>query len=80
VRRLQDADRRPSLCADISTLTPAELLAWLTEIHGAEIANRAPDCVFTSPPCKGFSRLLSNEKAKEKKYQELNQLVFTASS
>lgn len=66
----------PSLCGDVSQLTPAELLAWLTEVHGAEVANRRPDCVFTSPPCKGFSRLLGNKKALEAKYQKLNQLVY----
>lgn len=66
----------PSLCANLATLTPAELLAWLTKVHGPVIARRRPDCVFTSPPCKGFSRLLGNAKAQERKYRQLNELVF----
>src|SRR4051812_3918422 len=53
----------PALQADISTLTPKELLAWLTKEHGADAANRRPDCVFSSFPCKGFSRLLGHAKS-----------------
>lgn len=36
----------------------------------------APDIVFTSPPCKGFSGLLPEKSAKSEKYQALNQLVI----
>jgi len=36
----------------------------------------APDVIFTSPPCKGFSGLLSEKNAKSEKYQALNQLVI----
>lgn len=55
-------------CADVATLTPAELKgAW---------GERRPDVVFTSPPCKGFSGLLSGAKAQSPEYQRLNQLVF----
>lgn len=35
----------------------------------------APDIIFTSPPCKGFSGLLPQEKADQRKYQALNKLV-----
>ncbi|MFC4768720.1 DNA cytosine methyltransferase [Effusibacillus consociatus] len=35
----------------------------------------APDVVFTSPPCKGFSGLLPEKSAKTKKYQALNKLT-----
>ncbi len=35
-----------------------------------------PDVIFLSPPCKGFSGLLPNEKAKSDKYQALNRLVL----
>jgi site-specific DNA-cytosine methylase len=35
----------------------------------------APDIVFTSPPCKGFSGLLPEKSAKTQKYQALNQLT-----
>lgn len=34
-----------------------------------------PDIVFTSPPCKGFSGLLSEKNSKTKKYQALNKLT-----
>lgn len=56
----------PALCADISKLTVAELLAF---------AGASPDVVFGSPPCKGASGLLSEEKSKEPKYAALNGLV-----
>lgn len=35
----------------------------------------APDIVFTSPPCKGFSGLLPEKSAKTQKYQALNELT-----
>ncbi|MHB8171236.1 MAG: DNA cytosine methyltransferase [Thermincolia bacterium] len=35
----------------------------------------APDMVFTSPPCKGFSGLLPEKSAKSEKYQALNNLT-----
>lgn len=45
----------PALCADLHTLTPAELrAAW---------GDRRPDCIFSSPPCKGFSGLLSKARS-----------------
>src|SRR5262245_45623172 len=56
------------LRADVSTLTPEALrAAW---------GNVAPDCVFASPPCKGFSGLLSKQAAQAQKYQDLNRLVL----
>ncbi len=58
----------PALCADIHTLTPAELRAFA--------GDESPDVVFSSPPCKGMSALLSAEKARLPKYQKLNRLVF----
>ncbi|MDT3416151.1 site-specific DNA-cytosine methylase [Brevibacillus aydinogluensis] len=36
---------------------------------------QAPDIIFTSPPCKGFSGLLPERSAKTRKYQALNRLV-----
>ena len=36
---------------------------------------RRPDVVFGSPPCKGFSGLLSKQRAGSEKYQALNRLV-----
>ncbi|HNB06106.1 MAG TPA: DNA cytosine methyltransferase [Thauera aminoaromatica] len=35
-----------------------------------------PDIFFTSPPCKGFSGLLSSEKSRSPKYEALNELVL----
>jgi site-specific DNA-cytosine methylase len=58
----------PSLCADLATLSPAELLAFA--------GPRRPDCVFLSPPCKGYSRLLPRASAEQQKYIELNELVI----
>lgn len=68
--------KAPSLCADIKTLTPAKLRAFLAKHHGRKAAKRRPDICFSSPPCKGFSRLLGNAKSQEKKYRELNELVY----
>lgn len=58
----------PALQADISKMTPAELLAFA----GA----RRPDVVFSSPPCQGLSGLLSAKMAETFKYQQLNRLVL----
>ncbi len=60
--------KSPSWCTDLSSITPAALKARWGE--------RRPDAIFTSPPCKGFSGLLSKARAAEPKYQELNTLVF----
>lgn len=58
---------RPCTCADIETMTPAELAAACT---------KRPDVVFTSPPCKGFSRCQSAKKAQTEKYQRMNALTL----
>lgn len=58
----------PALCADVAELTAQELIAFA----GA----RAPDVVFSSPPCKGFSGLLSKKAAKKDRYRKLNRLVL----
>jgi site-specific DNA-cytosine methylase len=65
----------PALRADLHSLTPAELIAWLVAQHGRKIAERRPDAVFLSPPCKGMSRLLGTKAARAEKYQRLNGLV-----
>jgi site-specific DNA-cytosine methylase len=57
----------PALCADVSELEPSDLLRL--------VGPTAPDVVFGSPPCKGFSGLLSIKAAKQEKYQVLNELV-----
>jgi site-specific DNA-cytosine methylase len=66
----------PALRADLSTLTPAELLGWLRMEHGPEFADRRPDAVVLSAPCKGFSGLLPKKAAESAKYQAMNQLLF----
>jgi site-specific DNA-cytosine methylase len=53
--------------ADISKMTVAQLRA-----HWGPVA---PKVVFLSPPCKGFSGLLSQEMSETEKYQDLNLLV-----
>jgi len=58
----------PALHADVATLKPDELRAFA----GPEV----PDVVFSSPPCKGFSGLLSKKAARKEKYQALNRLVM----
>lgn len=56
----------PALCADVASLTPAELRAFA--------GRAAPDMVFLSPPCKGHTALISAKKRKEAKYQRMNTL------
>lgn len=59
-----------ALCADIATLTPAQL---------RKLCGRtAPDAVMSSPPCKGFSGLLGAKRAAEEKYQAMNRLLLDA--
>jgi site-specific DNA-cytosine methylase len=63
----QDLAQAPALCADMHKVTPAMLRkAW---------GRRAPDFVMSSPPCKGYSGLLSAEKAKDPKYERMNELL-----
>lgn len=57
----------PALEYDVRKLSPARLIAaW---------GKRAPDMVLMSPPCKGFSALLSKKAAASERYQQLNRLV-----
>ncbi len=58
----------PCAVADVSKMQMADLVAAL----GAE----APDVLVCTPPCKGFSRLISRAKAATAKYQALNRLVL----
>lgn len=57
----------PALCADMHDLTPDQLRASWGPV--------APDVVMSSPPCKGFSGLLSAKRSKEPKYQRMNGLL-----
>ena len=60
----------PSLCADVHELQPADLIRFF--------GRTAPDVVMMSPPCKGFSGLLSAKRAAELHYQRMNQLMERA--
>lgn len=60
----------PSLCADVHEIEPADLRRFF--------GRRAPDLIMMSPPCKGFSGLLSAKRATEAKYQRLNALMERA--
>lgn len=60
----------PATCRDLHEMTPAELRLAL----GAE----CPDVIAMSPPCKGFSGLLSAKRAEEEKYQVMNRLMLDA--
>lgn len=62
----------PCIQADIATMTPAELRD--------ACQGQTPDVVALSPPCKGFSGLLSSASAKTEKYQALNRLGLQALS
>jgi len=54
--------------ADWAEIAPADIFE---ACHG-----HAPDVVFTSPPCKGLSGLLSQASAKLDRYQALNELTL----
>lgn len=67
----QDFERltgSPALCADVARMTPAEL----RDFAGAA----APDVVFSSPPCKSFSGLLSKKAAALPQYVQMSRLVL----
>ncbi len=58
----------PEACVDVSTMTVED---WI-RVAGEE----APDVVFSSPPCKSFSKLLSNAKSTEAKYTDMSKLAL----
>lgn len=58
----------PALCADIAALTPDDLRAFA--------GDTAPDGTFCSAPCVGSSGLISDAKAQEQRYVDLNQLTL----
>jgi site-specific DNA-cytosine methylase len=64
----------PALLGDLHTLTPAEIRRY-SRLCGLR-EGLPPDVVFSSSPCKGYSRLLPTAKSKEPKYQLLNELVY----
>src|SRR5262245_46043094 len=60
----------PALCRDVHGLEPADLRRFFGRC--------APDLIMMSPPCKGFSGLLSAKRAAEPKYQRMNALMERA--
>jgi site-specific DNA-cytosine methylase len=56
-----------AICADLSTMTPAELRA---------ISPRRPDVLVSSPPCVAFSGCLPAAQAKTPEYQAISSLAF----
>ncbi|MEM9462108.1 MAG: DNA cytosine methyltransferase [Myxococcota bacterium] len=58
----------PATCADLATIRASEL----RELAGPE----APDVLFTSAPCKGFSGCLPEARAVTPRYLALNDLAF----
>jgi site-specific DNA-cytosine methylase len=69
-----------SACVDFYNLTgvpPVSANIADLSVQGLLQATKGacPDVVFLSPPCKGFSSLLSNRTARSEKYQALNRLV-----
>lgn len=66
-RSFEKLTKSPALRADLSTMTAEELRAFAGET--------APDVVFMSAPCQGFSGLLSAKKGATEKYQKLNRLA-----
>lgn len=80
-RVLGGFDIDPAACRDFELLTGAP--GWCTDVRditAAELRRRygdlAPDVVLITAPCKGASALLSKEKARTKKYRDLNRLAL----
>ena len=64
---IQRLTGEPCIIADIGAMQPEDLAARVPE---------CPDVVFCSSPCKGFSGCNPEKRAKEEKYQKLNQLAL----
>jgi site-specific DNA-cytosine methylase len=80
VRSLGGVDLDPVACRSFQKLTGSPCHARdLGQMTGAELRGLfgewAPDFVFMSAPCQGFSGLLSEEKSKSEKYEKLNRLA-----
>lgn len=58
----------PCMVADMRDVTPEALREYC--------GHQVPDVVFSSPPCKGASGLLGNDKAETETYQEMNKLLL----
>lgn len=80
-RILGGFDLDPAACRDFERLTGSP--AWCTDVRGitapelrVRYGENAPDMVLITAPCKGASALLSKEKARTKKYRDLNRLAL----
>lgn len=60
-------NKQVSVCADILTMHPVDLLRI--------VGRRRPDVFVSTPPCKGWSRLLGKDKRKSPKYVEMCSLA-----
>lgn len=66
-RQFELFTKSPCLVADVHTLTPEQLRAFWSV---------APDVIFTSPPCKGFSQLTPKKARASEKYRVMNRLAL----
>ena len=66
-RTFERLTKSPAYAEDLRTMTAARL----RELFG----ERAPQVLFLSAPCQGFSGLLSAKKGESPKYQALNELA-----
>lgn len=77
-------DIDPESCADFEGLADGPALQMdLSKVDAKAVAairgmmgETAPDVVFLSPPCKGFSQLLPRKTSEQEFYQKLNRLVL----
>lgn len=78
-RTVAGVDFDAEACKDFEKLTGAPAyqadIAKMTGEELREICPEAPDVVFMSPPCKGFSGLMAAKTAATEKYQAMNRLV-----
>lgn len=74
-------DNDPAACRDFETLTgDRATVADIEHITPTELrdicGDEAPDVIFTSPPCKGFSGCLPEARSRTDHYLALNSLAF----
>lgn len=74
-------DLDPAACRDLTYLTGnAATPVDLCELEPAQlrrlVGERRPDVVFTSPPCKSFSGLLSSANSQTAKYRAMSTLAY----
>jgi site-specific DNA-cytosine methylase len=80
-RSVGGVDIDPEACEDFERLTGSPALRADMHDLGIEdlrsfVGDVSPDVVFSSPPCKGFSGLISSKALKSEKYERLNRLAL----